>query len=148
MVRKTAAFLTSAAVLLAVCAPAVARPLTPAEEREQPYASVLPLCADPAVLGKITSRFQAREDEYWSSGLQIVAYDKVRESGFRSNGLDYIPRRYCQAAVIMSDGKVRRVTYSIGENTGIIGWSWGVDWCIAGLDRNLAYGGGCRTAGP
>ncbi|MDB5570066.1 MAG: putative exported protein of unknown function [Hyphomicrobiales bacterium] len=148
MVRKTAAILASGAMLLVGGAPASARPLTPAEERSQPYKSVLPLCADPAVLSKIASRFLDREDEYWSSGLQIVAYEKVRESGFRSNGLDYIPRRYCQAGAVMNDGKVRRLAYSIGENAGIIGWSWGVEWCIVGLDRNLAHGSGCKAAGP
>ncbi len=155
MVRTAATLMSGAihaaihaSILVALCAPVAARPLTPAEERAEPYKGVLPVCEDMTVLGKITSRFQDREDEYWSSGLQILSYERVRETGFRTNGLDYIPRRYCEARVVMSDGKARRVTYSIGENAGIIGWSWGVEWCIAGLDRNLAYGAGCRAAGP
>lgn len=127
---------------------ALARPLTPAEERHQPYDGVLPVCQDPAVLQRIARRLHQREEEYWSSGLEIVAYDKIRETGYRSNGIDYIPRRYCSASAIMNDGKVRRVSYSIGENLGIIGWGWGVEWCIAGLDRNLAWGAACRVATP
>ena len=131
-----------------ITAGAAARPLTPAEQRTHGYSSKLPLCQDPAVLGKIASRLSDRENEYWSSGLAIVSYDHVREVGFRSAGLDYIPRRHCNAAAVMTDGKVRRVTYAIGEDLGIIGWGWGVEWCIAGLDRNLAHGANCRAAGP
>ena len=146
-------WIRSAAALFIVCSLGVslaqARPLTPAEQRYvHPYSGALPVCEDLSVLQRIASRFQEADREYWSSGLQIIAYEKVRETGYRANGLDFIPKRYCNAGVQMSDGRTRRVRYSIGENLGIIGWGWGVDWCIVGLDRKLAFGGGCRTAGP
>ncbi|HEY8579322.1 MAG TPA: hypothetical protein VIL72_05505 [Beijerinckiaceae bacterium] len=127
---------------------AQARPLTPAEQRVHGYSSNLPLCQDPAVLDRIASRLHQREKAYWSSGLQIVSYDSIRERGFRTTGLDYIPRRYCNASALMSDGKARHVTYWIGEDLGVIGWGWGVEWCIVGLDRNYAWGAGCKAAGP
>jgi len=131
---------------------AQSRPIMPAENRYQPYTGALPLCADPAVLGNIQSRFADRESGYWNSALQIVSYDRIRENGYRSNGLDYIPRRYCTARAYMNDGRIRQVTYWVGENLGMIGWgltwwpSWGVEWCVAGLDRNYAYGAACRAA--
>jgi hypothetical protein len=40
------------------------------------------------------------------------------------------------------------VYYSIGEDTGFIGWSWGIEWCVVGVDRNWAYNPGCKMARP
>jgi hypothetical protein len=30
----------------------------------------------------------------------------------------------------------------------MIGASWGVEWCVVGLDRNWAYNPACRMARP
>jgi hypothetical protein len=30
----------------------------------------------------------------------------------------------------------------------MIGMSWGVEWCVAGTDRNWAYNPGCEMARP
>lgn len=126
-----------------------ARPLTPAEKRYvHPYDGLLPVCEDPAVLQRIFTRFQNSDRKYWSSGLQIIAYEGVRETGYRSTGLDYIPRRYCDAGLHMSDGRTRHLKYWVGKNLSVIGWGWGVEWCIVGLDRNLAFGGSCSAAEP
>jgi hypothetical protein len=40
------------------------------------------------------------------------------------------------------------VYYWIGEDTGIIGATWGVRWCVVGLDRNWAYNPACKMARP
>ena len=37
-----------------------------------------------------------------------------------------------------SDGRHTVVYYWIGEDTGFVGASWGVEWCVVGYDRNLA----------
>ena len=44
----------------------------------------------------------------------------------------------------------RKVDYSVRESLGIIGATWGVDFCVHGLDRNLAYAyaTACRMARP
>lgn len=128
--------------------PADARPITPAERRQQPYTGDLPACHDAALLQRISSRFVKAEKEYWSSGLEILGYEKVRETAYRSNGLDYIPRRYCHATAVMNDGKVRQVVYAIAESQSIIGFGPGVEWCIVGLDRNYAWGRSCTAARP
>ena len=140
------AFAAMSVVLLS--APADARPITPAERRVQPYTGDLPGCNDAALLQRIASRFVQSEKQYWSSGLEILGYETVRETGYRSNGLDYIPRRYCRATAVMSDGKARQLVYAIAENQSIIGWGPGVEWCIVGLDRNYAWGRSCMAARP
>lgn len=146
---KTAFVMTCAALgVVSASVPADARPITPAERREQPYTGDLPGCQDAALLQRIASRFVQSEKQYWSSGLEILGYEKVRETGHRSNGLDYIPRRYCRATAVMNDGKARQVVYAIAEGQGIIGWGPGVEWCIVGLDRNYAWGRSCMAARP
>ncbi len=42
----------------------------------------------------------------------------------------------------------RTVRYSIVEDGGMIGASWGVQWCVVGVDRNWAYNPECQAAGP
>ena len=49
---------------------------------------------------------------------------------------------------LVSDTRARRIHYWIGEDLGMIGASWGVEWCVVGLDRNWAYNPGCRMAQP
>jgi len=126
-----------------------ARPLTPAETRESPYDGQVPGCGDPDVVSRIQSRFSQTEGEYWHSGLEIVGFDKIDEIGYRTNGTDYIPRRYCVAEAIMNDQKLRTVSYSIGQDLGIIGFfGFGVEWCVAGLDRERSYAPNCKMARP
>ena len=119
-----------------------------AERREYPYTANLPACEDQAVTSLVASRFAGREADYWKTGLRIDLIDHIKTVGFRPNGPDLIPRRYCTATVVTSDQRKRRMDYIIVEDAGIIGWSYGVDWCISGLDRNYAYDGRCRAARP
>lgn len=145
---RAAGIVFAACALLAAAGAAQARPLTPAESRDSRYLGALPACDDPGVLSRIQNRFWSREAEYWGSGLAIVGYDRVREIGYRSNGADYIPRRYCTARVFLNDQLTRQVSYSIGEDLGIIGWGYGVEWCVSGLDRHFAYAPNCKMARP
>lgn len=112
------------------------------------YDAALPTCDDPAALGQIAKRFGQKEDRYWNSDLQIVDFLRVREIAFRPWAADTIPRRFCTGTVLVSDGKKRRVHYSIIEDGGNISASWGVDWCVVGLDRNQTYSPSCRMALP
>ena len=99
-------------------------------------------------LGTITSQFWEKESTFWNSDLRITAYGKVRETAFRPWQSDNIPRRYCSAEAMLSDGKVRIVHYSIIEDGGFAGYGQGVEWCVVGLDRNWAYNPACRAARP
>lgn len=112
------------------------------------YDAVVPLCDDPAVLGKISSRFGHKEGAYWNSDLQLVGVDRVRQIAFRPWASDTIPRRFCSGSAQVSDGKRHAIYYSVNETGGWIGASFGVEWCIVGLDRNWAFNPACRMARP
>jgi len=101
-----------------------------------------------AALGTITSQFQEKESTFWNSSLQITAYGRIHETAYRPWQSDNIPRRYCSGDVMLSDGKLRAVHYSIIEDGGFAGYNEGVEWCVTGLDRNWAYNPGCRAARP
>jgi hypothetical protein len=110
------------------------------------YDGAVPPCE--AALDKIASRFAQKEGQYWNSNLQILDFEKVREIAFSPWAAGTIPRRFCSAVATISDGRKHRVNYWIGEDTGMIGASWGVEWCVVGLDRNWAYNPACKMARP
>ncbi len=112
------------------------------------YESVLPLCNAPEALGVIRSRFAAKEGTFWVSDLQIVNFDQIRETARRPWAEGTIPRRFCSGMALISDGRWRQVHYSIIEDGGMIGASWGVQWCVVGIDRNWAYNPACKMAQP
>lgn len=147
-VRPSSVLLAALAFLSLAATFAAARPLLPAERRDLPYSGIVRACDDPMATGYIQGAFAAREGEYWHSGLAIVGFDEIREVGFRSNGLDYIPRRYCRAHALMNDQKIRTVTYFIEEDGGSIGYTDNVVWCVAGLDRENTFAPGCQMALP
>jgi len=110
--------------------------------------AVVPLCDDPGVFAQISSKFANKEGEFWNSNLEVVGVERVREVAFRPWGAQAIPRRYCNAVALVSDGRKRPVHYSISETGSWLGASWGVEWCLVGLDRNWAYSPACRVARP
>ena len=99
-------------------------------------------------LGTITNQFWDKESTFWNSELRITGYARVQEVAFRPWQSDNIPRRFCTADVMLNDGKMRTVHYSILEDGGFAGFGQGVQWCVTGLDRNWAYSPGCRAAKP
>jgi hypothetical protein len=120
----------------------------PAEARTLPSTGLIPACSDPFVLAEIITEFRDRETTYWASGLEIVGWAAVWETGYRSNGLSYIPRRYCEGLADFNDGLRRNVGYNLGEGLGFSGVGWGVDWCVVGLDRDLSFAPACKMTQP
>ena len=112
------------------------------------YDGVLPSCDSGAALDIIASRFAQKEYRYWNSELTIRGYERVREVAFRPWAPNTIPRRFCSAVALVSDGLKHPVHYSIAETTSMIGASWGVEWCVVGLDRNWAFNPACKMARP
>ena len=129
---------------------------TPAEARWAPFYGDLPACDDPNVLNRIVSRFDQTEQVYWGGVHAIAGFDREGETGFRSNGLSYIPRRYCVARAEMSDPqtqapdpkRTRTIVYDVIADAGMIGSGWGVEWCVVGLDRMRAYAPDCLVLRP
>ena len=99
-------------------------------------------------LSTISSQFQEKEGKFWNSALVITGFGRIHEIAFRPWQSDNIPRRYCSGDVMLSDGKMRTVHFSIIEDGGFAGYGQGVEWCVTGLDRNWAYSPGCRAARP
>ena len=135
------------------------------------YSGVVPACDLPGALSRIQSHFATTESRFWNSSLKIESFDRIREIAYRPWGSEFQPRRYCVADVIVSgtDGQVggrgvyvggkvggpravnnarHKVYYSIIEDGGFIGFSWGVEWCVEGLDRSWTYQPNCRMARP
>jgi hypothetical protein len=112
------------------------------------FDSKLPACDDGWALATIRHRFSTKEGRFWNSDLEIVDFLNVREVAFRPWVAGAIPRRFCQADVIISDGAKRPVYYSIVEDGGFISATFGVEWCVVGLDRDWAYNPGCKMARP
>jgi hypothetical protein len=99
-------------------------------------------------LGTISNQFEEKERTFWNSSLQITGYGRIHEIAFRPWQSDNIPRRYCSGDVMLSDGKMRTVHYSIIEDGGFASFSQGVEWCVTGLDRDWAYNPACKAAKP
>jgi hypothetical protein len=99
-------------------------------------------------LPTIAAQFQEKEGKFWNSDLVITGFGRIRETAFRPWQSDNIPRRYCSGEAMISDGKMRAVHFSIIEDGGFAGFGQGVEWCVAGLDRNWAYAPACRAAKP
>ncbi len=112
------------------------------------YDAVVPPCDYPAALSRIQTRFATKEDRFWNSDLALVGFDRVRQIAFRPWAEGTVPRRFCSARVLTSDGRRRSVYYAIIEDGGMIGANWGVEWCVVGLDRNWAYNPSCKMARP
>lgn len=112
------------------------------------YDHNVPLCTDRGPLDTITTRFSDKEGGFWNSALKIVKFDEIREIAWEPWVSGTIPRRYCTASVLVSDGKRHAINYSIIEDGGFIGADYGVEWCVVGLDRNGAYNPACRAAQP
>jgi hypothetical protein len=112
------------------------------------YDGALPHCDSSSALGTISSRFSQKEGRFWNSSLTIQGYEKIRETAYRPWAPNAIPRRFCTALALVSDGLKHPIHYSIAETTGMIGAGWGVEWCVVGLDRNWAFNPACKMARP
>lgn len=112
------------------------------------YSGDVPACTEQAALNLIAQRFEETERRFWSSGLSITQFEQMSEIAFRPWGPEYLPRRYCRGTVYTSDARKRPIYYAIVESDGFIGATWGVEWCIVGLDRNYAYAPSCKMAQP
>ena len=110
------------------------------------FDSQLPACDQ--ALSTIQRRFATKEGRFWNSNLQITDFDRIREVAYRPWADGTIPRRFCSGRALTSDGRWHTLRYSIVEDGGMIGMTWGVQWCVVGLDRNWAYNPACQAAGP
>jgi hypothetical protein len=112
------------------------------------YDRVMPACDYSGALDRIIGEFHSKEARFWNSELRIVGFDNIRETAVMSWAAQSIPRRFCRGTAVINDGARHAIYYSIAEDTGTIGAGFGVNYCVVGLDRNMAYGPDCRAAQP
>ncbi len=161
--RLAAPFLAAAALAATLTAGLANAPRIRAEDRVFPYDAQLPACNDPGVIARIQGRFDWREPTHWNSSLQMTAVDRIRETHFRPNGQDLIPRRYCEGRALLSNGRFHTLSYNLVEDAGITGWhgsllfglvrfptpgSYNVEWCLSGLERHRTHAPDCKMARP
>ena len=108
----------------------------------------LPACDFPGALDRIIANFHTKEFRFWNSELRIVGVENIHETAWLPWAAQSIPRRFCSGTAVINDGARHPLFYSIAEDTGLIGLGWGVNFCVAGLDRNDAYNPNCRSAKP
>lgn len=149
--RKAVTMLVAGVAAMTAGAAAHAYERLPAEQWTVPYGDPLgaiPACEAPEVTSYIQQRFADNEASYWNSALTISGFERVHAIGYRAWGLDFIPRRFCTGVALTSDGRKRQVDYSIIQEDGFAGYSWNVQWCVNGTDREGAYAPGCKMARP
>ena len=110
------------------------------------YDRDLPGCDYPGALDRIIADFRTKEFRFWNSELRIVGFEEIREVDTMPWAAQSIPRRFCSGTALINDGVKHPIYYSIVEDTGMIGVTFGVNFCVAGLDRNWAYNPECRAA--
>ncbi len=108
----------------------------------------MPGCDYHPALDRIIANFRTKEFGFWNSELRIVGFENIHEIATMPWAAQSIPRRFCGGIAVINDGVKRPIYYSIGEDTGMIGMDWGVNFCVAGLDRNSAYKPACLAAQP
>jgi hypothetical protein len=106
------------------------------------------LCEEHEPLKMIERRFGTKEGKFWNSDLKIVGFEKIQEVAWQPWAPGTIPRRFCSASVLVSDGVWRSMYYSITEDAGMIGVSYDVEFCVVGLDREWSYQPACLRAKP
>jgi len=112
------------------------------------YESKVPLCQEHAPLNHIIAHWGTKEYRFWNSNLELVGFENIRELAWEPWQSGTIPRRYCTASVLVSDGNRHQIYYSIIEDGGLLGVTYGVEFCVVGLDRNWAYNPQCQMARP
>jgi hypothetical protein len=145
MIVRIAALIFGMVLTCVTSAPTNAGPL---ERLITGYHGYIPSCDSAFALGTISWRFGYKEWRFWGSPDRVTQFGDVREIAYRPWGPGYVPRRYCSARVRVAELHDTTVYYSIIEKGGFAGVGYGVEWCVAGWDRNLAYSPNCRAARP
>jgi hypothetical protein len=139
--------------LLLVAALALAGGMVAARAADPVYVAVdTPgICANQAVLDRITSRFHHQVHHVpHLARVAITDFHRIRESRHQPQiaGERPIDRRYCHAKAELSSGVSRDVWYVIERPMGFAGLGSNVEFCVSGFDRWNVYDGRCRVLRP
>jgi hypothetical protein len=147
-------FASQLAAFMILCSPAFAADVynNPVSYRHAPVSVIIqsgvPACDNPLILRDVQRRFSQKERAYWNSNLFISGFQDVRSVVYRPWGPHMIERQFCTAQVVLSDNSLSRAHYAIARRTGFAGTNYGVEWCVEGFDRNMAFAPDCKMAQP
>lgn len=112
------------------------------------YDRVIPACDFRLALERVIDDFHTKEARFWNSQLRIDTFENVKETAVLPWAAQSIPRRFCRGVAVINDGTKHPIFFSIGEDTGLIGAAWGVQFCVVGVDRDWAFNPACAAAQP
>ena len=106
------------------------------------------LCDDAKMLRKIRARFahQVRR-VYHRDDLAITDFVDIHQHRYHRQDPHWdrpIPRRYCHATALLSDGDYRKIWYLIEGGAGFASIGSNVEFCVSGFDRWNVYNSACR----
>lgn len=107
--------------------------------------AVFPQCTSPSVEKRIVKVFNKIEKKQWQRGFDLNALTQMHEHRTVQWKDSDILRRYCNATARFSNGRKRQVYYLIESNGGFVGRTWGVTYCVSGLDPWRNNDGNCQT---
>jgi hypothetical protein len=76
------------------------------------YSAKVPLWEEHGPLKSIERRFSTKEGKLWNSDLKIIGFERIQEVSWQPWAPGTIPRRFCSASVLVSDGLRRSMYYS------------------------------------
>jgi hypothetical protein len=103
------------------------------------------LCTAPRVLSGVISRFNWAERNTFKRGFELSALANPRANPDPVLNVGVIPKRYCMAEAVMSNGTRSTAYYVVLMGQGLAGIGNGLDFCILGLDPWRVHDGECRT---
>lgn len=107
-----------------------------------------PACHDPKVVGRVAKMFNQAEAAYWHTGVRMAHITHARETAYRDWQPTMIARRYCSAVAYLSDGGRYELVYWVRSEQGFAGVGWGVQFCLVGRNRQMAYAPHCKMLRP
>ena len=103
------------------------------------------VCAAPRVLSGVISRFNWAERNTFKRGVELSALANPRANPDPVLNVGVIPKRYCVAEAVMSNGMRSTAYYVVLRGQGLAGIGNGLDFCILGHDPWRVHDGECRT---
>jgi capsid protein len=104
-------------------------------------------CAERRFLNQIYSRFRYQVRHVPGlPDVSILEFRDIYERRYEGDSTDWpIPRLYCGATVVLSDGDIRDMWYLVEYGMGFAGVGNNVEFCVSGFDRWYVYNGRCRV---
>jgi hypothetical protein len=145
MIRRLAAVLLTASLAATAGSAPAAAGLLDALILSKP--SYVPDCGDPAVIGKIQSKFLHADAHVLKRGLVMETVDHIHETYLgQHNAEGTLLRRYCKANAWINDKKrPQALFYLIEQDQGFVGVTWNVEFCVLGYEPWRVHDGNCRT---